>query len=424
MDESTPERRAPKSAKTDAQQNFERNLRWAKERLGLTYPTLAKHADVDEGWLRRAATQGLRWTKGTGKKAVKNLEAYLGCPTNTLWESEGHSFRSGVTNKHLHGRDPVSAFEQVVRHFEVSPPPLLSKVIEMIEYLRRSIDDPTLEPPNENKEQEKNEQEKNQQEKNQQEKNQQILEQSKGGMVTWDRSSGWRFSEAGIEYILGKLNSQISYMIKSGVPGVSEIQIGQEDIERYVASIDPSDLGYDTWTDAYAAKYGITSEEVVRLVQQKQAEYEAKRAEEAARIEQERQAARQTAKKHAPTLIESLSDDESDCFLGIYQRPSQALKVVEQQLYERLMGELMQTKMTIEQAVENVRSQIIRDYRSEHEKEASRSRHAADSTEAQDSDDLYDVADQEKNDDFAHEQEQKYMKNLYGSREKSDLPSS
>ena len=120
-------RRAPKPAKNQRQQNFVANLRWAIDRLGLTLKALAGQAGVKETWLRRAASQGVYWTKKTEKDPVKKLEEFLGCPTNTLWEQDGHLFRSGVADKHLRGRDPVTDFEVVIRHFEGNPPLILEQ---------------------------------------------------------------------------------------------------------------------------------------------------------------------------------------------------------------------------------------------------------------------------------------------------------
>src|SRR5208337_1668979 len=171
---------------------------------------LAEKAGVDEMWLRRAATQGIHWTKPSGTEAVKKLEEYLGCPTHTLWDQDGERFRIGVADKHLRGRDTVSDFEKVVRHFEGSPPPLLSTVIEIIQFLRRSIDDPSIEPPKE--------------------KYRQLLEQLHGEMVTWDRSSGWRFSDAIINHMIAPLNASLKHFTEIGVPGVSEIHVGREQI--------------------------------------------------------------------------------------------------------------------------------------------------------------------------------------------------
>ncbi len=255
-------KRTPKPAKTERQQNFVRNLRWAIERLGLTLRALHEKAGVDELWLRRAATRGIKWTKPSGTEAVNKLEAFLGCPTGTLWDEDGHRFRSAVADKHLRGRDPVSNFEKVFRHFEASPPPLLSRVIENIEYLRRTIEEPGVEPPKE--------------------ENPQLPNQSSGGTATWDQSSGWRFSEAGIDYLIASVNERSNYADKIGVPGASDMHLGREEIERLLAGLDfnLSALAYVIWMDSYEAKYGIPTDEVDRLFRQRQSAYEASLAEQ------------------------------------------------------------------------------------------------------------------------------------------------
>ena len=214
-------------------------------------------------WLRRAATQGIHWTKPSGTEAVKKLEEFLGCPTRTLWDQDGERFRIGVADKHLRGRDTVSDFEKVVRHFEGSPPPLLSTVIEIIQFLRRSIDDPSIEPPKE--------------------KYRQLLDQLHGEMVTWDRSSGWRFSDAVINHMIEPLNARLKHLTEIGVPGVSAIHVGREQIEKWFAGFDLTEIDYAVWVEVYATKYGMEIDEVERLVNQKHAEYEAKLAEEAER---------------------------------------------------------------------------------------------------------------------------------------------
>ena len=142
-------RRTPKPAKTERQQNFVRNLRWAIDRLGLTLKALAEQAGVKETWLRRAASQGVYWTKRKPeRRSSQEARRVPGLSTtNTLWEQDGHQFRSGVADKHLHGRDPVTDFEVVLRHFEANPPPILTRVIEIVRELKRSIDDPSIEPP-------------------------------------------------------------------------------------------------------------------------------------------------------------------------------------------------------------------------------------------------------------------------------------
>jgi len=421
-------KRTPKPAKTERQQNFVRNLRWAIERLGLTLIALAKKAGVKETWLRRAATQGVYWTKKTEKDPVKKLEEFLGCPPNTLWEQEGHSFRSGVADKHLRGRDPVSAFEQVVRHFEESPPPLLSTVIEIIQFLRRSIDDPSIEPPKE--------------------KYRQLLDQLHGEMVTWDRSSGWRFSDAVINHIIEPLNARLKHLTEIGVPGVSAIHVGREQIEKWFAGFDLTEIDYVVWVEVYATKYGMETDEVYRLVDQKHAEYEAKRAEEAERqakeiaakqaLEAPRQeegikvsrkiqrkhaaspveslpaeveAARQVASEHAALLIDSLSPVQRDYFLkGFQQHRYQALKNVESQLFKRLTGEGQQTQMTIEQAVQNVRTKIAEDYWSWVDEQSTVSKPDEDSPEYHELDDEQKARNERK-------KIQDILNRIYGTKE-------
>ena len=100
MEQESRYRRIPKPPKSEPQQVFVRNFRWAQKRLGLTLRGLAQRAGVNEDWFRRAATQGLRWIKSTGRREVSKLEEFLGCPNHTLWEPNGHRFREGVINKH------------------------------------------------------------------------------------------------------------------------------------------------------------------------------------------------------------------------------------------------------------------------------------------------------------------------------------
>ncbi len=207
--------RTPKLAKTERQRIFVYNLRWAIERLGLTLGSLAVASGVQETWLRRAATQGVYWTRKSSKDPVGKLEEFLGCQTGTLWDKDGERFRIGVSVKHLRTRAPVTDLGKVIQHFEGRPPPLLTRVIEIIEYLRGSIDDPSLEPPVEI---------------TKQEGNQQLPEQSSEGMATWNPSSGWRFSEAGIQYFIGTLEPEIKQMTQIGIPCVEDTHIDRNDI--------------------------------------------------------------------------------------------------------------------------------------------------------------------------------------------------
>jgi hypothetical protein len=373
-------KRVPKAAKTKRQQNFVHNLRWAIERLGLTLKALADNAGVDEMWVRRVATRGVKWTKPSGTEAIKKLEAYLGCPRGTLWDEDGHRFRSGIAAKHLSGCDPVTNLQRVIGHFEGNQPPLLARAIEIIDYLGRSIDNPNVEPPKE--------------------EDQQLSEESSGEMVTWDQSNGWHFSERGIDCMLGFLQGHIDSMTRVGVPGVSEIHVGREEIERSIKDEDLVFLGYFAWLDLYAAKHGMGGDEVQRLVQQKEEEYQTKLKDDAAQAvkvaelsqsadapEHEKagplaltmkrrrdapiaepisasvQAARQTAREHAPLLIDSLPADEQQFFCGPLESRSYVLKIIERQLFEKLIGEEEQTPMTIQQAIQSVTSTIAGDYR-------------------------------------------------------------
>jgi hypothetical protein len=256
-------RRTPKPAKTERQQIFVRNLRWAIERLGLTLRALAEKAGVDEMWLRRAATQGIYWTKASGEEAVKKLEAFLGCPTDTLWEPDGVRFRAGVTDKHLRGRDPVSEFEKVVRHFGGCPPPLLSRALEIIELYGRSIDDPSLEPP--------------------EEKYRQLLEQEDGVMATWSQSSGWRFTEEAINIIIAHIKAYIENSNLWGIHLALEVQIDKNIIEHTCFALDLQLIGYYVWLVAYGGENNMKYDDLDTLVHQKFAEYKARQAEEAER---------------------------------------------------------------------------------------------------------------------------------------------
>ena len=351
----------------------------------------------------------------------------MGCPTHTLWDQDGERFRIGVADKHLRGRDTVSDFEKVVRHFEGSPPPLLSTVIEIIQFLRRSIDDPSLEPPKE--------------------KYRQLLDQLHGEMVTWDRSSGWRFSDAVINHMIEPLNARLKHLTEIGVPGVSAIHVGREQIEKWFAGYDLTEIGYAVWVEVYATKYGMEIEEVERLVEQKQAEYQAKLAEEAERQAKEiaakqapvvtplpglvkgsdkiemkdgislieslsakAEVARQVAKEHAALLIDSLSPVQRDYFLeGFQQHRYQALKNVESQLFKRLTGEGQQTQMTIEQAVQNVRTKIAEDHRSWVDEQSTVSKPDEDSPE-------YNESDDEREARKERERNQKIVNRIYGSK--------
>jgi hypothetical protein len=272
--------RTPKPAKTLRQQHFVRNLRWAIERLGLTLRALSDQAGVDEMWLRRAATQGIKWTKSStqriertkssGTEAVKKLEEFLGCPPGTLWEPDGVRFRAGVAGKHLSGRDMVSNFEAVLSHFEGNPPPLLSRAIEIIDYLRKSIDDPNLEPP----------------------PSQQTQTQSKEGVVIWDRSGSCSFSEEGLARLMENVNIFTTKLEYIGVHHSSEVQMGRKDLERVIGDYDFSDFGVFLWMGLYAAKLNISAEDVERLIERSQAIFDARLAEEAeqeARESEERQ---------------------------------------------------------------------------------------------------------------------------------------
>jgi hypothetical protein len=282
-------RRTPKPAKTERQQIFVRNLRWAIERLGLTLRALAEKAGVDEMWLRRAATQGIYWTKASGEEAVKKLEAFLGCPTDTLWEPDGVRFRSGVTDKHLRGRDQVSDFEKVVGHFEGCPPPLLSRALEIIEYYGRSIDDPSLEPP--------------------EEKYRQLLEQEDGVAFAWSRSSGWRFSEKLSDILIANINVVIEDLAVLGVPYASDIKIDADIISKTRYMFKARDLAYTIWKKAYSTAQNMTSADINDLVNQKQAEYNARQAEEAERAKHQAEEA-ERAKHQAEEAERAKQQDE------------------------------------------------------------------------------------------------------------------
>ena len=315
----------------------------------------------------------------------------------------------------------------MVRHFEESPPPLLSTVIEIIEFLRRSIDDPSIEPPKE--------------------KYRQLLDQLHGEMVTWDRSSGWRFSDAVINHIIEPLNARLKHFTEIGVPGVSEIHVGREQIEKDFADYDLTQLGYFLWREEYATKYGMETEEVERLVAQKEAAYQAKLAEEGERqakeiaakqaleaprqeegikvsrkiqrkhaaspvesLPAEVQAARQVASEHAALLIDSLSPVQRDYFLKGFTMPLQAEKHVESQLFKRLTGEGQQTQMTIEQAVQNVRTKIAEDYWSWVDEQSTVSKPDEDSPEYHELDDEQKARNERK-------KIQDILNRIYGTKE-------
>jgi hypothetical protein len=374
-------KRTPKPAKTKRQQNFVNNLRWAIERLGLTLKALAANAKVDEMWVRRVASQGVKWTKPAGTEAIEKLEGYLGCPSGTLWDEDGHRFRLGVTAKHLSGRDPVTNFQRVLGHFEGSQPPLLRKAIEIIDYLGRSIDDPNLELPNE--------------------ESQQLPGESSREMVDWDRTSGNAFTDGAIDYMLGVLRSRIAFMTQAGVPGASEIHVGRMEIESFVKVEDLNFVSNFVWREMYAQKHGMETDEVERLVQQKEAEYQTKLADDAAqalkvaeesqstdapghkkdrplalKVKRRRdapiaeplpaslQAARESAREHASLLIDSLPSDESEHLIASLLDRRYALRHVEHQLFEKLIGEGEQSPMTVDQAVQSLKVWIAEDHRS------------------------------------------------------------
>jgi hypothetical protein len=103
--------RTPKQPKSSRQQNFVDKLRWAQERLGLTLREMANstHADVSEAWLRRVATQGVKWVKKGGAQNLAKLSAYLGCDPDSWWDVNPQRFQAGVSRKH--GFDPASGAE-------------------------------------------------------------------------------------------------------------------------------------------------------------------------------------------------------------------------------------------------------------------------------------------------------------------------
>ena len=291
----------------------------------------------------------------------------------------------------------------------------------------RSIDDPSLEPPKE--------------------KYRQLLDQLHGEMVTWDRSSGWRFSDAVINHIIEPLNARLKHLTEIGVPGVSAIHVGREQIEKWFAGFDLTEIDYAVWVEVYATKYGMEIDEVERLVNQKHAEYEAKLAKEAERQAKEiaakqapvvtplpglvkgsdkiemkdgislieslsakAEVARQVAKEHAALLIDSLSPVQRDYFLEEFQQHRyQALKNVESQLFKRLTGEGQQTQMTIEQAVQNVRTKIAEDHRSWVDEQSTVSKPDEDSPE-------YNESDDEREARKERERNQEIVNRIYGSK--------
>ncbi len=163
------------------------------------------------------------------------------------------------------------------------------------------------------------------------------------------------------------------------------------------------------------------AEEVARLEDERQAaRLEDER--QAARLEDERQAVAQTARNYAQAVIDALPDDEWRWFLDICRRPSLASEEVQRELYDRLMGVRNQSKMTIEQAVEDVRSQITRDYRSAKEEKQSRARlwDTDDFTDTQDSDLPTSDDEDESNSDDARENLKGFMDRRCGRKEKPD----
>jgi DNA adenine methylase len=351
MDERPLYRRAPKPPKTERQQIFVRNLRWAQERLGLTLLALAKQAEVDEDWLRRAATQGILWTKRPGKKAVEKLEKFLGCPPNTLWESDGQKFREGVTHKHLRVRDPVTDFEVVYRHYETNPPPILNKLIEIIADLRRGIDDPSHQPAT------------GQVLLQEPPKEQLSLEQDDEVVVTWKPGIGWKFSNAAITQSNINLQKYIDKALRINVPGASEIHVGMEEIYRLLSTDGPIwELGVFAWLQAFEQKTGMSPQDTYRLIEQKEAEYEAKQAEEAA----QRQAARMALQQPAQLLLDSLPEDVRTWYFGRFRRTSSALVDLQEELNPLLAANLT-VSQAIEKAIANITQEFKRSQRHESE---------------------------------------------------------
>jgi hypothetical protein len=112
----------------------------------------------------------------------------------------------------------------------------------------------------------------------------------------------------------------------------------------------------------------------------------------------ETETAWQVARKHAPLLIDSLPREERDFFNANFQRPELALRFVEGELRNRLVREDGQAPLTIEQAVQEVRSQIAEDFRKE--QEAERSRHTDDPTEREFLNKLIDGDEEERNSEY------------------------
>jgi hypothetical protein len=371
-------KRTPKPAKTERQQIFVRNLRWAIERLGLTLRALAEKAGVDEVWLRRAATQGVHWTKPSGTEAVKKLEEFLGCPTHTLWDQDGHYFRSCVTAKHLRGCDPVTDFEKVVRHFERNPPPLLSKIIEVIQHFERRIDDPSLEPP----------------------------DVAFGHLVSSHAQRQEGIGSTGIsghwmDTLVSHIEVIFNQLCSSDTPSSSEIRPSREKVEKAITDQWLSVLAHEMAVRLYAEATNQQSEDVRLLIGLRRAEEEAsvaairaRFADEATRLAQKVKDVRQIAKSCAVALIDSLTPLEQKLYVADFQGRPKALTYIESCLCESLASYSGEVPVTIEQAVEELRREIFEDIRAK----TARISGCSEDSGSRNDDDLSDDIEKERDD--------------------------
>jgi DNA adenine methylase len=290
-----------------------------------------------------------------------------------MWEKDGHAFRQAVAEKHLPGRDAVTEFETIYRHFEQNPPPLLTTAREIIAYLMHSIDDPSVEPP----------------------KVHPFVEQENEVVVTWRPSTGWVYSESAIRHILKCMEEHVSYLGQIGLPETSETILTWDDLDQFATGYDLSQLGINNWLGAYAKKHNMTFNELVHQIEKKEEEYQAKKAEEAdqgskwthpgtevehhqpssetapaAPDSQEAQRAlaienaSQNARRIAEEILGSVSEDECDCLLADHGSAAKAIKYVESRLRIRhVSGDNYEPPVSMEEAVERVRSEISEDCR-------------------------------------------------------------